>query len=185
VNLDYLKTLTDGYDKDAILEELMSAYGNDVWNFAFFLTRRSDAADDISQEVFLAVYDKLYSFRGDCSVKSWLLTIARNKSFHYLKSAFISKVTLIDYVTRKDTARSAEAETFDRLETRHIWNTVMELPRKFREVILLDAHYNVTIQEMAVMLGVSEGTVKSRLHRARKKLSNMLGNVEKEVMHHE
>jgi len=80
----------------------------------------------------------------------------------------------MDYIAAKDTAKSAEAEAFDRLETKHIWNTVMELPVKFREVIVLDAYYQLTVQETAAMLGVPEGTAKSRLHRARKKLSSLL-----------
>jgi RNA polymerase sigma-70 factor (ECF subfamily) len=75
----YLKYLAKTQDKDYILQDLMENYGNDVWNFAYFLTRSSDAADDLSQDVFLAVYDRVYSFRGECTLKSWILTITRNK----------------------------------------------------------------------------------------------------------
>ncbi|MEK3912732.1 RNA polymerase sigma factor [Paenibacillus sp. FSL H7-0331] len=172
----YLQHLSGGSDKDVILRDLMTQYGNDVWNFAFFLTRHADAADDLTQDVFLSVYDKLYSFRGECSVKSWLLTITRNKSLNYLKSAFIRKVTLVDYVIRKGSSRSAEAELFDRLETRHIWATLMRTPRKFREILLLNAHYQLTNKEISLLLEIPEATVKTRLHRARKKLSDMLNN---------
>lgn len=171
----YLQHLTAGYDRSKVLRELMETYGDDVWNFAYFLTRRSDAADDISQDVFLNAYNKLYSFRGECSVKSWLLTITRNKALHYLKSAFIRKVTLLDTILqRKDTSPSAENVVFDRMETASLWNHVMELPRKFREALILDYHYGLTTKEMANLLEVSEGTVKSRLHRAKRKLSSML-----------
>jgi len=144
----YLKYLAGGQDKEAVLADLMNQYGNDVWNFAFFLTRRSDAADDLSQEVFLAVYDTLFNFRGESSVKSWLLTITHNKSLKFLQSAFIRKVSLVEYILPKNHARSAEEELFDRMETKRIWNKVMELPRKFREVIILDVHYQLSIQEM-------------------------------------
>ncbi|UUZ79118.1 sigma-70 family RNA polymerase sigma factor [Paenibacillus sp. P26] len=170
----YLKYLAGGYDKDAVLRELMTDYGEDVWNFAYFLTRRREAADDLSQEVFLSVYNRLHTFRGDCTVKSWSLTVTRNKSLNYLRNAFIRKVTLVEYVVRKEGVRSAEAELFDRMETRRIWSLVMKLPRKYREVLLMDAHYQLGMREMAAMLEVTEGTVKSRLHRARRKLSAML-----------
>jgi hypothetical protein len=120
VELDYLKHVSSGLDKDSVLSDLMNEYGNDVWNFAYFIVRQSKAADDISQEVFLAVYDKLYSFRGESSLKSWLLTITRNKSLKYLKSALIRKVMLVDYVMCKGSVLSSEAEAFDRQETRHI-----------------------------------------------------------------
>ncbi|WP_282939721.1 sigma-70 family RNA polymerase sigma factor [Paenibacillus sp. RC67] len=170
-----MEFLVPGYDRDAVLRDLMQGYGEDVWNFAYFLTRQSHAADDISQDVFLSVYDRLYSFRGECSVKSWLLTITRNKSLHFLKSAFIRKVTLWDTMKlRKETAPSAEQVVFDKLESKELWNLVMELPRKFREAIILDYHYGLSIKEMAVLLNISEGTVKSRIYRAKRKISDML-----------
>lgn len=174
MELNYLKHLTVGVDRDSVLHDLMNEYGNDVWNFAFYLIRRSDAADDICQEVFIAVYEKLHTFRGESSIKSWLLAITRNKTYKYRRNSFFSKVVLVDHVPRDETVRSAETEAFDRLETRHIWSNVMKLSLRFREVLLLDAHYQLTVQEIAAILDIAEGTVKSRLHRARKKLSILL-----------
>jgi RNA polymerase sigma-70 factor, ECF subfamily len=170
----YLKYLAETQDKDYILQDLMAKYGNDVWNFAFFLTRSSDAADDLSQDVFLAVYDRVYSFRGECTMKSWILTITRNKSLNYLKKQLIRKILPVKSFTRKGTVQSAEFQLFDRIETRRIWSIVMQLPRKFREVVILDAHYDLTAKEIAELLGISQGTVKSRLHRARTKITAIL-----------
>ena len=56
---------------------------------------------------------------------------------------FFSKVVLVDYAAGKETARSAEAEMFDRLETRLIWINVMNLPLRYREVLLLEIHYQL------------------------------------------
>lgn len=174
----YLEFLAGGYDRDAVLRDLMQTYGEDVWNFAYFLTHQSHAADDISQDVFLSVYDRLYSFRGECSVKSWLLTITRNKSLHYLKSSFIRKVTLWDTLMfRKEASPSAEQVVFDRLESKQLWDCVMTLPRKFREAVILDYHYGLTIKEIAVLLDISEGTVKSRIYRAKRKIADCLANI--------
>jgi RNA polymerase sigma-70 factor (ECF subfamily) len=174
VELEYIKYLAKGYETDAVLIDLMNAHGNDVWNFAFFLIRDADAADDICQDVFLTVYEKIHTFRGEASIKSWLLTVTRNKTYKYRRNAYFSKVVLMDFVTRKDTSRSAEAEVFDRMATKYIWNAVMKLPLRYREVLLLEVHYQLSIQEMASMLHVAEGTIKSRLHRARKKISILL-----------
>jgi RNA polymerase sigma-70 factor (ECF subfamily) len=88
------------------------------------MTNRSDVADDISQDVFLAAYNGLYAFRGDCSVKSWLLTITRNKALHYLQSAFIRKVTLTNKLMNLGTSPAAEQVVFDRLDNRAVWNAV-------------------------------------------------------------
>ncbi|MFX3633759.1 MAG: sigma-70 family RNA polymerase sigma factor [Candidatus Pristimantibacillus sp.] len=173
----YLQHLTPGNDRNVILEDLMNEFGNDIWNFAFFLTRKSEVADDIAQDVFLAVYERMYTFRGECSIKSWLLTITRNKSMSYLKSSFIRKVKLMEAIVHQNTAPSAESELFDRQAAREVWEAVMSLPVKFREVIVLDFHYGLPIKEIASMLQLSEGTVKSRSYRARNKLTRLLEHV--------
>jgi len=175
LKFQYLKYLEQGFDKDDVLRQIMDEYGNDVWNFSFFLTRRTDVADDISQEVFLQAYRRLNAFRGDCSMKSWLLTIARNKSLNYMKSAFIRKVALVDRIwSREEASPSAEKVMFDRMESARIWNAVMKIPRKFREVVILDYHYDLSIKEIAELLDLSEGTVKSRQYRAKKRISKLL-----------
>ncbi|WP_245946758.1 RNA polymerase sigma factor [Paenibacillus cellulosilyticus] len=174
---DYLKHLAHGYDRSVVLRELMDTFGDDVWNFAYFITKRSDVADDISQEVFIAAYNGLYDFRGNSSVKGWLLTITRNKALHYLQSAFIRKVTLTDK-WMGGTAPAAEQVVMDRLANVTVWNAVMQLPRKYREVLVLDYHYGLKHKEIASLLKVSEGTVKSRSHRAKKYMSGILSREE-------
>ncbi|MFB9327453.1 RNA polymerase sigma factor [Paenibacillus aurantiacus] len=171
---EYLKHLDAGYDRAPVLRDMMDAYGDDVWNFAFFLTKRPEAADDVAQDVFLAAYNGLYAFRGSCTVKSWLLTITRNKALHVVQSAFIRRVTLTDRLVRRGAAPSAEAAALEGMENRALWEAVLRLPRKYREVLILDYHYGLTMREMAELLRISEGTVKSRSHRAKKRMSELL-----------
>jgi RNA polymerase sigma-70 factor (ECF subfamily) len=168
LQFDYLKHVTDGLDRHAVLNELMHAYGKDVWNFAFFMTHRRELADDITQDVFVKVFEHLYDFRGQSSVKTWLLAITRNTARDVLRSAWIRRVTLMP-VSRQETQShpSAERETIDKLMTEQVWAVVLKLPRKLREVLLLTSHHGLAMKEIADMLGVSIGTVKSRLHRAR------------------
>ncbi|MEK8128411.1 sigma-70 family RNA polymerase sigma factor [Paenibacillus filicis] len=170
----YLQHLSHTSDKDVILRDLMKAYGEDVWHYAFFITRKADAADDISQEVFLTVYERMFTFRGECSVKSWLLSITRNKSMNLLRSFFLRKVTLVGEVFLKETSPSAESVVFERMQTHRIWKKVMSLPRKFREIVVLDAYYLFTSREIAELLRIPEATVRTRLYRARRKMTAML-----------
>lgn len=174
----YLHYLAPGFDRSAVLEELMTEYGNDVWNFAYVLTRKRDAADDISQDVFLAAYNRVYAFRGESSVKSWLLAITRNKSLNYLRSAFIRKVVPLDlFAIRgklREAADSAEQAALVRAMSRDIWDLVLSLPVKYREVLVLAYHYELSTEEVAEALGIAAGTVKSRLFRARRKMSELL-----------
>ncbi|WP_233567822.1 RNA polymerase sigma factor [Cohnella faecalis] len=92
---EYLKNMTDGLDRNALLEDLMLTYGKDVWNYAYFLTRRKDLAEDIAQDVFVKAYNSLYSFRGDSPMKAWLLTITRHATLDYLKSSWVRKVAFL------------------------------------------------------------------------------------------
>ncbi|MDQ0899931.1 RNA polymerase sigma-70 factor (ECF subfamily) [Paenibacillus sp. V4I7] len=156
------------------LDDLMKQYGQDVWNYAYFLVKNYEMADDITQDVFLNVYRNITSYRGEATVKTWLLKITRNISYNYLNTAFFRKVTLFGFIGRKDVQPSAEHTFLDHEIANGIWKMVLNLPAKFREVLILDAKYELSVMEIAKLLGVSEGTIKSRLFRARAKLSVML-----------
>ncbi|KOR88081.1 RNA polymerase sigma factor [Paenibacillus solani] len=161
-------------DANTLLSDWMDSYGQDVWNYAFFLTKRKDAADDISQDVFMKALKHWNDFQGRSSVKTWLLTITRNLSLNYLKSSFVTRVSLIGWITSKQTEPSAEKEFMDAAAVSQIWKFVMELPPKYREVLILESHYQLPRKEMAQLLGISEGTIKSRLHRARARMEQKL-----------
>ncbi|WP_255314592.1 RNA polymerase sigma factor [Bacillus sp. FJAT-26390] len=173
--MEYLKSITITSDNmDSIFADLMAAYGDDVWHYVFLLVKSKDAADDITQDVFLNAYRLLHRFEGRSSPKTWLLTIARNKSINWLKSSFIKRVLLMGSVSHTSSQRSAELEALDQMGVSAIWQSVLKLPAKQREVLILDAHYQLSYSEMAGMLQISEGTVKSRLHRARARMELML-----------
>jgi RNA polymerase sigma factor (sigma-70 family) len=170
-NFEYLKYLSKSSHKQVILEELMTAYGKDVWNYAFSMTRRWDQADDITQEVFIKVFRNLYTFRSESSVKTWILKITRNMTLDYRRSAFYRKVTLMEFIAPAgDPVNQTEQAVIEKMAVNDLWKLVLKLPVKYREVLLLYAHYQLSIKEMAQILGVTEGTVKSRLHHARKKV---------------
>jgi RNA polymerase sigma-70 factor, ECF subfamily len=173
LDVSYLKYLAQGQDKNEILRGLMTAYGDDVWNFAFSLTRRRDIADDVMQDVFVKAFNKLDSFRAESSAKTWLLSIARNTVKDHRKSAFIRKVTLVEYITDKGTHASAESEYFEHELLSSAWEAVMKLPVKLREVMVLFAHHQLSISEIAALLRISEAATKVRLHRARLKVNQI------------
>ncbi|MDQ6418821.1 sigma-70 family RNA polymerase sigma factor [Paenibacillus sp. LHD-117] len=132
-------------------------------------SKRADFTDDISQEVFLNVFRGLSRYRGESSMQTWLFAITRNCAFNYRRSAFLRRVTLMDRVERRGDSPSAESEALGNRFTDEIWETVMCLPAKYRELLVLDAKYDLSVKEMAELTGLSVGTVKSRLSRARRK----------------
>ncbi|WP_027087729.1 sigma-70 family RNA polymerase sigma factor [Cohnella panacarvi] len=176
MDYDYLKQMNDGLDRNALLDELMVTYGKEVWNYAFFLTRRRELAEDIAQDSFIKAYHHIYSYRGDRSMKAWLLAITRNTARDYFKSAWFRKVQFIPEDFGQGLARpSAENEWFGTQRQREIWNAVLELPRKLRETLLLYAHHQLSIKEISELTQLSEGTVKSRLFRARAVINRTFG----------
>lgn len=171
VEWEYLKTIADSDDRKTIIADLMTSYGNDVWNYAFSLTRKRDLADDITQDVFLKAYRGLFTLRKDGSVKAWLLTITRNTAADYRRSAFFRKVTLRDTIETENAECSAEDEALNKLALSAIWEKVLQLPPKDREVLILFGHHQLSMKEIAALLKISEGAVKSRLFHARAKIT--------------
>jgi RNA polymerase sigma-70 factor (ECF subfamily) len=157
---------------DAVdLGRLMETYGEEVWNYAYFIVKRHDLADDIAQDVFIKAFRNIGLFRGESSVKTWLLKITRNTAYSYRRTAFFRKVTLIEYVYGH--SPSAEKEFLDRHLTDEMWAIVLQLPVLYREALVLHAFHGLSMEEIAEALGVPEGTVKSRIHRRRQKAAQI------------
>jgi len=166
----------------AMLERLMADYGQAVWNYAYFITKNRSMADDIAQDVFIGAYRSFSSFRREASMKTWLLRMTRNRSINGVRSAFVRKVLLVDIVRPGSSAASAENDFLESEAVSEVWRRVLQLPVKHREVIILHAKYELSVQQMAHVLHIPEGTVKSRLHAARKRLAALLEEGE-ELLH--
>lgn len=161
-------------DKKAILDDWITEYEKDVWNFAFSLVHRQDLADDITQDVFVKAFKKVHTFRGESSVKTWLFTITRNVAIDYRRSAFFRKVNVVETIAFTGFYQSAENEFLDHFVIENVWKVVLRLPLKLRQVMVLSAHHQLSYSEIADVLGISESLVKTRLHRARKNALKML-----------
>ncbi|TVX99998.1 sigma-70 family RNA polymerase sigma factor [Cohnella terricola] len=156
------------------LKSLMHDYGQEVCNYAYLICRSRSMAEDISQDVFLRAYRQFASFRGEASVKTWLLRITRNLSYNYRNSAFFRRALLLDRIVPRGNHRSAEEAFLDEEATNEVWRRVFSLPAKYSEILLLHARLQLSIEEIASLLGIPEGTAKSRLFGARQKLSRLL-----------
>ena len=157
------------------LEYLMRTYGNDVLRMAYSYVKDYDTAEDIFQEVFIKVNANLKEFRGDSSVKTWLLRITVNACKDYLKSAYTRRVTMF---AEDEEAQIPTEDTTEEIERRQdgeqIRKALLLLPEKYREVLVCLYFEDRSVAETAKVLGLSEGTVKSRLSRARDKFRVIL-----------
>ncbi|MEK6991294.1 RNA polymerase sigma factor [Paenibacillus sp. FSL K6-1566] len=159
---------------------LMESYGEDVWNYAYVITKNTHTADDVAQDVFIKAYQHAASFRGEASMKTWLLKITRNTALSYLKRAFFRRVVLLGErspedglgrMTRDSSSPSAEEEYMDREMADELWKQVIKLPGKYRDPLVLSVHYQLSMEEISVITGLAPGTVKSRIFRAKKKIA--------------
>ncbi|MEI4804502.1 RNA polymerase sigma factor [Bacillus sp. NPDC077411] len=154
---------------------VIKEHWQDVWNYSFIITKDTHLSDDITQDVFIKAFENWHSFRNESSVKTWLLKITRNTALNYLKSSYFKRISLVSFFRDDKKYLSAEQEFFNKEEMDGIWNVILNLPKKYREILILDAKYELSYGEIAETLGVSIGTVKSRLHRARTRVSKILG----------
>ncbi|WP_239615172.1 RNA polymerase sigma factor [Cohnella mopanensis] len=165
-------------DEDSF-RSIMETYGQEVWNYVFALTRNRHDTDDIVQDAFLKCYRSIDSFRGQSAFRTWLFSIARNTAFNVRKSAYWRRVIPSSRLFngghyRVPSSPSAEDTMLRNLIEGTIWETLMKLPEKYREILVLDAVYELKQQEISQLLNISVGGVKSRLNRARGKMNILL-----------
>lgn len=134
-------------------------------------------AEDLTQEVFAKVGQALASFRGDAKVSTWIYRIATNAAIERLRRP------QLDRPARDDAAEAAvdQEPTVDRTIVRDemhdcIRGYVASLPPSYRSTLVLSEYEELSDQQIADVLGITVGTVKIRLHRARQRLKQELGS---------
>lgn len=156
------------------LDEWMRTYGTDVLNVAYSYMRNYPQAQDIVQDVFLRAFTKMDSFRGQSSVRTWLLSITANRCKDVLRSWNNRHVTVEEDVELGATGETPEHEVVSQLEQSELWAAVSELPVKYREVIVLFYLRDLSGAEIAEILGTTEQNIRTRLHRGRTMLKELL-----------
>ena len=161
----------------AAFEELVRRYRNDVFSLSMHFVRSREDAWDISQEVFIKAHRSLAGFRGEASLRTWLLRITANQCKDFLKKRRLSTVPLDETMETLPSAdvrpgpdRQVEAEEVGKA----IKDALDALPFKHRSAFILRELEGLSYQEMAEAMGCNIGTVMSRLHHARKKIRDGL-----------
>ncbi len=153
------------------IETLMRKYGNDVLRTAYMYVKDSHLAEDIFQDVFIKVNQKLSTFQGNSSIKTWIIRITINTCKDYIKSAWNQRVVpMSEYQENTFTSDSDFTAVEKEEDNKIIRKMVMDLPDKYKDVLLLVYYQDMTISEAASFLNIAEGTAKSRLSRAKEKL---------------
>jgi RNA polymerase sigma-70 factor (ECF subfamily) len=162
-------------------QKLIERYQDRVFGLVRHYTRNAVEVEDIVQDSFIKAYHKLETFQNQGSFSTWLYRIAINTTLDFLKRVGRSPVQAVD--DPEDVGRRAPVERhvhspsarLEREEIARITRRVLEeLPEIFRTVLVLREFEDRSYQEMADCLGISIGTVESRLFRARARFKDAL-----------
>ncbi len=172
----------------AEIETLMQAHYAYIQRLARSILNDEAEADDAAQETFIAACRSLETFRSQASPRTWLTSIAVNQCRgrlrkHKVRQGLLN--TLYSLHLLHPPVEGPEAQAVQSEADRRLWGAVDALDEKHRLPVVLRYVHELSTAEIAGALGLSEGTVHSRLHYARQKLQAALGTPEsqEEVSH--
>jgi RNA polymerase sigma-70 factor (ECF subfamily) len=161
-----------------LFHDLIRPSERSIYFLLFSLLRNEAEAEDAAQETAIKVYRNLHLFRGDSQFRTWVLSIARNEGLGRLRKAQSRREDSLDALTDDQSGdftpailtswREVPTEALERKELGAILRKAIEgLPEIYRNVVLLRDIEEMDVREAALALGITEGAVKVRLHRAR------------------
>jgi RNA polymerase sigma-70 factor (ECF subfamily) len=161
--------------KDAIsrrqrFDQYVGVYHQDMYRYAAWLSRDKAIAEDVVQEALLRAWKSLDALRDDTSAKQWLLTIVRRENARYFERKRLETVD-IDNLTASQAALLA-VEDEDELDDMR--QAIYGLEDEYREPLVLQVLMGFSTNEIAEQMGLKQGAVLTRLHRARAKLKDKM-----------
>jgi RNA polymerase sigma-70 factor (ECF subfamily) len=181
----------------AAWEEIVQAYHRRIYNLCYRFAGSADDAQDLTQEVFIKMYRTLSSYdveRG--AFLTWVSSVTRNLLVDHFRKGKHDRMTdsldassipdqedsprLADQLETKTPAPDAGVQSREAQEMVH--NALQKLSPELREAVILRDLQDMDYREIAVVLKVPEGTVKSRINRGRAELARLLSRTYKQVM---
>jgi RNA polymerase sigma-70 factor (ECF subfamily) len=165
-------------------EEVYRLYSNMVYNLSLSYVQNVEEAEEITQDVFLSVYEKKESFRGDAKVKTWIYRITINKSLDYLKAKKRKKRSgILQYIFYdKEKTETKEFSNFDHpgveLEQKeavqNIFNIINGLSDNQKNAIIMTKIDGLSVKETAEIMELSPKAVESLIQRAKINFTNKM-----------
>lgn len=162
-------------------EELVRSYDQQVQRILAGLNVVSGDVEDLVQDVFLRVFRNLHLFRGQSSFYTWLYRITVNVFFDHNKKRKRADVrlarlqsALVDVSTVRHDGEDPFVATLETLTEEELTKAIASLPEAFRTVVAMREIQDLSYEEISGITGISIGTVRSRLSRARTRLKELL-----------
>lgn len=162
---------------------LVGRFQRKVWNVAYQFTGRADEAEELTQEIFLHLWSALGTFDASGSLPAWLQRVARNYAIDHYRKRRRERSMVVDSAESEGlvaVARDATggADPHRALEEKDLagWlrRSIDRLPSDLGQAVILRDLQEMSYEEMAEMLGIPLGTVKSRINRGRLELAKLL-----------
>jgi len=154
------------------LNELYTRHGANILNYLTSLLHDRGLAEEVLQDVMLAAWEHAANFRGESKVRTWLLTIARHRAINTQRRA------APDFVPLDESTYTADTTPLEKIERKNqrqaLQAAIQQLPPFHQEILVLIFYHQLSGPEVAEVLGVTVGTVKSRLHRAKEMLRRIM-----------
>ena len=171
-------------------DTLVTRYTGDIYGLLFRITEDAEEAGDLTQETFLSVFKAIKKFRGDADLKTWLFRIAINQSrnrFRWWKRRRREKTVSLDapigesetpfHETMAGNFANPEEKILRREREKFLSEALRDLPENFREAVVLCDIEGLSYEEIASVLEINIGTVKSRIARGREELRKKLKDI--------
>lgn len=155
-------------------DRLVAVYYMDMFRYAAWLCRDRSIAEEVVQEALLRAWKSLDALRDAAAAKQWLLTIVRRENARYFERRRLETVD-IDNLTASQSAMLAEAPNEELNDLRE---AIYGLEDEYREPLVLQVLMGYSTNEIAELMGLKQGAVLTRLHRARLKLKDKAADEE-------
>ncbi len=151
-------------------DKLVAVFHQDMYRYAAWLSRDRQVAEDVVQEALLRAWKSLDALRDDDAAKHWLLTIVRRENARFFERKRLETVD-VDDLSPAQEALIAESED-ENLNT--VREAIFQLEDDYREPLVLQVLMGHSTTEIAELMGLKQGAVLTRLHRARHKLKEVV-----------
>ncbi len=170
---DYLETLVSKGDTESC-RELFEHFYSKTYAAVMSITRNHQTSEDIVQEAFIRAFNGLDRLREPAKFGSWVGAIATNLARDHLKKE--KKLVWTDEIEQghPSPGLSVEEQLLEKEEVERIREILRSLPPEQYQIMILYYYYETKVEDIASLMEVNPGTVKSRLHRARQKLHRLL-----------
>lgn len=168
-------------------EELISNYQNRAFNIAYRMLGNLEDANDVTQEALIKIYRSINKFKGNSSFSTWLYSIVNNVCIDFIRKHRKAKILYIDENQKQegyqreipDKMNTPEC-LFEKKEIKEmVHDAINQLNYEQKTIIILRDIQGFSYQEIAEILNISEGTVKSRISRGRNNLKLILHEINK------